>query len=82
MTIICLYQQIIEHYHLNLYFKKVYGSKLDDTRNHKKDVISYCIKCKNLDYQDCIIIGNHKQDVIGTHEKISHVLVFYIDMEI
>ena len=77
-------KQIIEHYHLDPYFKGIYGSELDGTRKNKRDVISYCIECEQLDYSDCIMIGDRKHDVIGAHENdipCIGVLYGYGDME-
>ena len=62
-------KQIIEHFRLSKYFKGIYGSELDGTRKAKADVISYCLHQENIDYKECIMVGDRMHDIIGAHEN-------------
>lgn len=62
-------KRILEYFHLDHYFKGIYGSELDGTRKNKKDVIAYCLKLENLHYQDCIMVGDRQHDIVGAHEN-------------
>lgn len=62
-------RKILEHFHLDSYFKGIYGSELDGTRNAKKDVIAYCLQQEGLDACDCIMVGDRKHDIIGAHDN-------------
>lgn len=70
--------QIMEHFHLNKYFKGIYGSELDGTRKEKAKVIQYCLVQENIDFKECIMVGDRIHDVIGAHENgISCIGVLY-----
>ncbi|MCD8029017.1 MAG: HAD-IA family hydrolase [Erysipelotrichaceae bacterium] len=61
--------RILEHFHLNHYFKGIYGATMDGSRKYKKDVINYCISKENLDYKNCIMVGDRLHDIEGAHEN-------------
>ncbi|MCD7950941.1 MAG: HAD-IA family hydrolase [Erysipelotrichaceae bacterium] len=70
--------RILEHFHLDSYFKGIYGATMSGSRKYKKDVISYCIDKENLDYRDCIMVGDRYHDIEGAHENnIACVGVLY-----
>lgn len=60
---------ILKHFHLDIYFKKIYGSELDGTRKDKADVIAYCLKCEHIEASECIMVGDRMHDVIGAHKN-------------
>lgn len=62
-------KKILEHFHLDHYFKGIYGAKLDGTRKNKGDVIAYCLKQEELDPKCCIMVGDRQHDIIGAHEN-------------
>lgn len=62
-------KKIIEHFHLDKYFKEIYGSELDGTRKNKGDVIAYCIENEQLEVSDCVMVGDRKHDIIGAHQN-------------
>ncbi|MCD7809518.1 MAG: HAD-IA family hydrolase [Erysipelotrichaceae bacterium] len=59
--------KILEHFHLDHYFKGVYGATMDGSRKYKKDVISFCLTSENIDYRDCMMIGDRYHDIEGAH---------------
>jgi phosphoglycolate phosphatase len=62
-------KKILEHFHLDQYFKGIYGAKLDGTRKNKGDVIAYCLKQEELNPKSCIMVGDRQHDIIGAHEN-------------
>lgn len=62
-------KKILEHFHLDHYFKGIYGAKLDGTRKNKGDVIAYCLKQEELNPKSCIMVGDRQHDIIGAHEN-------------
>lgn len=62
-------REILQYFHLDHYFKGIYGSELDGTRNAKGEVIAYCLQQEHLDSHDCIMVGDRKHDIIGAHEN-------------
>lgn len=62
-------KRILEHFGLDSYFQRIYGSELDGTRKNKKDVITYCLEKENLKNDECIMVGDRQHDIIGAHEN-------------
>lgn len=62
-------REILEHFHLNIYFKEIYGSELDGTRKDKADVIAYCLECEQIEAKECIMVGDRMHDIIGAHKN-------------
>ena len=60
-------EEIMNHFQLSQYFKGIYGSELDGTRKAKADVIAYCLQQENIDYKDCIMVGDRMHDIVGAH---------------
>jgi len=58
-------RRIIDHFQLNPYFSKVYGSELDGTRVEKADLISHILAMEKLPRQQTVMIGDRKYDVTG-----------------
>jgi len=70
---------IIKHFKLDKYFDFIGGSKLDNTRVAKAEVIEYVLE--NLDMKDTskvIMIGDREHDVLGAkHHDIKSIGVLY-----
>ena len=61
-------QQIIEHFHLDPYFDRVFGSELDGTRTGKTDLLKFALAetgCKG----GATMIGDRSHDVIGARNN-------------
>ena len=70
--------QILKHFCLDRYFKDVCGATMDGSRSEKKDVIAYAIKKHKLQFDNCLMIGDRKHDVLGAlSNNISSIGVLY-----
>lgn len=58
-------RRIIDHFGLNSYFERVFGSELDGTRVHKADLIAYALEQTDADPSCSLMIGDHSHDVLG-----------------
>lgn len=60
-------KQILEHFHLDVYFDFVSGATMDKTRVKKPDIIAYAIEKCNLfdDLSSAIMIGDREHDIFG-----------------
>jgi phosphoglycolate phosphatase len=58
-------KRIVNHFHLEQYFKKVYGSELDGTRGDKTSLIGHILQKESISLSDAFMIGDRKQDMIG-----------------
>jgi len=58
-------KRIVNHFGLNRYFKNIYGSELDGTRNDKTNLISYILKNEPISSSDTFMVGDRGQDMIG-----------------
>lgn len=62
-------KQILDHFHLSLYFDFVAGATMDERRVTKADVISYAIEnfgIKNL--EEVLMVGDREHDILGAKE--------------
>lgn len=57
--------QILEHFKLDKYFKKICGATMDTSRTNKEAVIEYLIQ-ENGKADNMIMVGDTKFDVIGS----------------
>jgi phosphoglycolate phosphatase len=57
--------RIIEHFGLNRFFERVYGSELDGTRVDKRDLLPYIQSQEGFASHQAVMIGDRKHDVIG-----------------
>jgi phosphoglycolate phosphatase len=62
-------EQIIGHFGLNRYFKKIYGSELDGIRNDKTSLISHLLKRESIATSDAVMIGDREHDIFGAKEN-------------
>lgn len=59
-------KQILEHFHLDVYFDFVSGATMDKTRVKKPDIIAYAIeKCNLSDLSKVIMVGDREHDIFG-----------------
>lgn len=59
---------ILEKYKLSSYFDLIVGSKLDGSRDSKKEVIEevfHRLSYSETDRKECIMIGDRKHDILG-----------------
>ncbi|HEX3022629.1 MAG TPA: HAD hydrolase-like protein [Lachnospiraceae bacterium] len=62
--------QILEHFEIKQYFHHVIGSNFDGTRSDKAEVVNDAIAgFKDVDWNDIVMVGDRKFDVIGAHER-------------
>lgn len=57
--------RIVAHFGLRAYFKQIFGSELDGTRNDKTQLISYILGKESLAASATVMIGDRKHDIIG-----------------
>jgi phosphoglycolate phosphatase len=60
---------ILEHFRLNQYFTKIYGSELDGTRSDKAHLIAHILKENKLNPNHAVMIGDRKHDVVGAKKN-------------
>ena len=72
-------KQILEHFELAEYFDDIQGSSMDGSKIHKEDVIQSALSDNQItDLQEVLMIGDRKQDVLGSGKfGISCVGVLY-----
>ena len=58
-------RRIIDHFGLNSYFERVFGSELDGTRVHKADLLAYALEQTGAEPSRSLMIGDHSHDVLG-----------------
>jgi len=58
-------RQILAHFHLDRFFQGVYGSELDGSRVHKRDIIAYALQRENLAPRQAVMIGDRDLDILG-----------------
>ena len=62
-------KRIISHFHLQRYFKCIYGSELDGTRGDKTSLISYVLQTELMAPSEVAMIGDREHDMIGAKEN-------------
>jgi phosphoglycolate phosphatase len=71
-------KQIMDHFELESYFEKIYGSELDGSLCDKTDLINHIIQKESLTRSQTIMIGDRKHDVIGAkNNNIRSISVTY-----
>ena len=56
---------IVMKFGLREHFDGIYGSSLDGKVDRKADVIAVCLNQEGIDIEQCIMVGDRKDDVIG-----------------
>ncbi len=62
-------EQILVHFDLAKYFKKIYGSELTGERTNKTELIAYLLEREQLDAQASVMIGDREFDIVGAHKN-------------
>jgi phosphoglycolate phosphatase len=58
-------QRILEHFELNHYFDKIYGSELDGQRTDKIDLIAHVLAQSQLQKAQTVMVGDRHHDIVG-----------------
>ncbi len=71
-------RQIVEHFGLEKYFGKVYGSELDGKRTEKSVLIAHVLREEGLRPEETLMIGDRRFDVLGArHNGVPAAAVSY-----
>ncbi|WP_235859595.1 HAD hydrolase-like protein [Secundilactobacillus collinoides] len=63
-------EQIIDHFHLDGYFKGIYGATFDETRIKKADIIGYALNDIGItDSREAVMVGDRDSDILGGHSN-------------
>jgi len=62
-------ERIIDHFGLDRYFKRVFGSELDGTRSDKTGLISHILQRELIAPSATSMIGDREHDIIGAIEN-------------
>jgi phosphoglycolate phosphatase len=62
-------ERIIDHFGLQRYFKRVFGSELDGTRSDKTSLISHILQRELIEPSETSMIGDREHDIIGAIEN-------------
>ena len=57
--------QILEHFGLQRFFRRTYGSELDGTRSDKKKLIAHVLAEENIPAAEAVMVGDREHDVKG-----------------
>jgi len=57
--------QIVQHFELDQYFRRVYGSELSGERLTKPDLIRYVLEQEKISAKDAVMIGDRSHDILG-----------------
>ncbi len=68
----------IEYLGLRKYLYTAFGATFDSSRRKKKDIIKYGLEKLNANALECVMVGDHHNDIIGAKENgIKSVAVTY-----
>ena len=71
-------EQILVHFDLAKYFKKIYGSELTGERTNKGELITYLLVQENLDATATVMVGDREFDILGArHNGLQGIAVSY-----
>jgi len=62
-------ERIIDHFGLQRYFKRVFGSELDGTRSDKTSLISHIMQRELIAPSETSMIGDRGHDIIGAKDN-------------
>lgn len=63
-------RQILQRYGIDGYFQYIAGSRLDETRTKKAEVIAYALEtCEITDKSRVVMVGDRFHDVVGAREN-------------
>jgi phosphoglycolate phosphatase len=61
--------RIIDHFEMNVYFERVFGSELDGTRSDKTELLDHALRISGANRQRAIMIGDRRHDMIGARNN-------------
>ena len=71
-------EQILVHFDLAKYFKKIYGSELTGERTNKGELITYLLVQENLDATATVMVGDREFDILGARQNgVKSIAVSY-----
>jgi len=71
-------KEILRHFNLPEYYTKIYGSGLTTHNTAKEVLIHDALSENNLNYNECIMIGDRKHDIIGANaNQVDSIAVSY-----
>jgi len=62
-------QRIIDHFNLNRYFERVFGSELDGRRSDKTDLLSYALQSSGVNPTEAMMVGDRSHDMVGARNN-------------
>ena len=62
-------EQILVHFDLAKYFKKIYGSELTGEHTDKGELITYLLAQENLDATATVMVGDREFDILGARRN-------------
>jgi phosphoglycolate phosphatase len=62
-------KQIIDHFELGSYFRRVYGSELSGERSHKGELIAHVLQNEHLSDAKAWMIGDRMHDIRGAKQN-------------
>ena len=57
--------EVLRHFKIDINFKEIIGSNLDNSRTDKTEIISHIISTYGLQASHSVMIGDRKHDIIG-----------------
>ena len=61
--------EVIRHFHLNGYFKGIYGSELDGALSEKGELIGFLLEREKINRVSAFMIGDRKHDMEGARKN-------------
>ena len=62
-------QTIIQHFHLETLFARVYGSELNGDRAHKTELIAHILQSEGIAPKQALMVGDRHYDIVGAHKN-------------
>jgi phosphoglycolate phosphatase len=62
-------EKITDHFDLNSFFRRVYGSNLDGSLTNKSDLIRFVLESESIAPSEAIMIGDRHHDITGAKEN-------------
>lgn len=71
-------KNLLKYFKADMYFELIAGSNPDEGRDKKGEVIQYAINKINIPFEQAIMIGDRKYDILGAKEnKLSSIGVLF-----
>lgn len=62
-------RRIVEHFGLQEYFLRVYGSELDGTHDNKAELLAYLLQEEGIAPETALMVGDRKQDILAAQSN-------------